>query len=56
MKKTVKKLALAKETVGTLVDQKLADAQGGAIATQYTCTVVATNACTNVIADSRRIC
>ncbi|HEX6898323.1 MAG TPA: class I lanthipeptide [Thermoanaerobaculia bacterium] len=55
MKKTMKKLTLAKETVRTLVDQNLADARGGAIPTQYNCTVN-TSACTYVIADSRRIC
>lgn len=56
MKKTVKKLTLAKETVRALAGQELADAQGGAIATQYNCPVW-TNDCTSgVIADSRRIC
>ena len=56
MKKTMKKLTLAKETVRTLVDREPADAQGGAIATQYNCTTVYTYGCTAVIADSRRIC
>ena len=55
MKKTVKKLTLAKETVRTLVGQELTDAQGGAIYTQYNCPVW-TNDCTGLVADSRRIC
>ena len=53
MKKTAKKLTLAKETVRTLADQELVDAQGGAI---YTTGQGGTTTGTGVIADSRRIC
>ncbi|HSG40909.1 MAG TPA: class I lanthipeptide [Thermoanaerobaculia bacterium] len=55
MKKTAKKLTLAKETVRTLVGEEMAAAQGGAIYTQYNCQVW-TSDCGGVIADSRRIC
>lgn len=51
MKKTVKKLTLAKETVRTL-DQELTAVQGGLPAT----TGQGGTTGTGVIADSRRIC